>query len=36
MEFNGLLKITYLGQAGALIDWSGGRFLIDPYLSNYV
>lgn len=36
MEINGLLKITYLGQAGALIDWSGGRFLIDPYLSNYV
>jgi L-ascorbate metabolism protein UlaG (beta-lactamase superfamily) len=36
MEHDRLLEITYLGQAGALIDWKGGRFLIDPYLSNYV
>ena len=29
-------EITYLGQAGFLLDQDGQRILIDPYLSNYV
>ena len=30
------MQITSLGQAGFLIDFDQTRFLIDPYLSNYV
>lgn len=30
------MQITSLGQAGYLIDFNKTRFLIDPYLSNYV
>jgi L-ascorbate 6-phosphate lactonase len=30
------MKITYLGQAGFLMEDQTMRFLIDPYLSNYV
>jgi L-ascorbate metabolism protein UlaG (beta-lactamase superfamily) len=30
------MNLKFLGQAGFLIDLAGFRFLIDPYLSNYV
>lgn len=30
------VKLTYLGQAGFLVEGGESRFLIDPYLSNYV
>jgi L-ascorbate metabolism protein UlaG (beta-lactamase superfamily) len=32
----GSVKITYLGQAGFILEWDGVRIVIDPYLSNYV
>lgn len=30
------MKITYIGQAGLLIEKNGAKILIDPYLSNSV
>ena len=30
------MELTYLGQAGFLIEDNERRYLIDPYLSNYV
>lgn len=30
------MKLTFLGQAGLLIESRSLRFLVDPYLSNYV
>lgn len=30
------MKIMFLGQAGFLIEGNGTRFIIDPYLSNFV
>ena len=30
------LKLTYLGQAGLIVDTGRERILFDPYLSNYV